>query len=81
MSDNVVPFPFEKSIERSGEPLAYDADGRRLQLFAYDYRHEGKSWAVSLWAYSWSDAEARVASIGQSLTLGGQIVSIIEGEI
>lgn len=81
MTDNIVAFPFDKAVRRSGEPVSYDGEGKRMQLFAYDYVHGDKSWGMSLWAYSWEDAEARIASINQSLALGGQIVSIIEGEI
>lgn len=80
MTDNVVNFPVEKAIRRSNEPLSYDSDGKPMRLFAYQYRHADRTWSVSLWAYTWEDAEARIASIATGLTLEGQIVEIGEGE-
>ncbi|MCD4663152.1 hypothetical protein [Agrobacterium sp.] len=78
---DIISFPTDKVALRAGEPLLFDSNGRRMQLFAYQYCHAEKTWGLTLWAYSWEDAEARLASITAGLTLEGQIVSVTEGDI
>lgn len=54
-----------------------DDYGRELYLFTLDYSMAGKSWAAEIWAYSFEDAEARVAAMRDSLSVAGQIYSVI----
>lgn len=80
MTAGVVPFSMEKALRRSGEPLSFDSDGKPLQLFAYEFNHNGKRSCLSLWASSWEDAEDLVLSVRKTLTLEGRIVEEGEGD-
>lgn len=42
--------------------------------FVCSYYHDGTWWAVSIQAYDWEDAEARVKKLG-NLRLDGQVVA------
>ena len=53
-----------------------DQDGTPMFRFGLEYRMDDKAWAgIELWAYSFEDAELRVAAIRESLTLFGQVVA------
>lgn len=54
-----------------------DDYGRPLYLFALEYKMDGKTWGTDVWAYSWDDAENRVAGMRESLTVLGQIQAIV----
>jgi len=54
-----------------------DHYGRPMFLYSLEYRFQDKTWCVNLWAYSFDDAEGRAAAMRESLTLSGQIHSII----
>jgi hypothetical protein len=57
--------------------LRKDDYGRDLLLFALEYNMAGATWALEVWAYSWEDAENRVAAMRESLVISGQIQAII----
>lgn len=57
--------------------LSRDAYGREMQLYALSYEMDGRRWASEVWAYSWEDAEARVAAMRESLMLDGQTVEVV----
>jgi hypothetical protein len=57
--------------------LRKDDYGRDLLLFALEYNMGGATWALEVWAYSWEDAENRVAAMRESLAISGQIQAII----
>lgn len=54
--------------------LRHDDAGQQLQLYALSYRMGDAYWATEVWAYSLTDAEARVAAMRESLAVAGQIV-------
>jgi len=54
-----------------------DDDGRELGLYALSYSMGRSTWSLEVWAYSMEDADNRVAAIRESLTLLGQVHSII----
>ena len=59
--------------------LRKDDYGQELRLFALEYRMGGAAWALDVWAYSWEDAENRVAAMRESLVVSGQVYSVIPG--
>lgn len=78
MSDidtNVSGMVRDRDLRTVTAPIVHDADGRSMSRFGLSYRHEGRFWAFSVWAYGWADAEARVAAIRESLTIDGEIVA------
>jgi hypothetical protein len=50
---------------------------RPLYLFALEYQMDGGTWGADVWAYSWEDAENRVAAMRGSLSVLGQTMAII----
>lgn len=56
-----------------------DSTGRDMYLFAIDWRHNDSYWTVQIWAYDADDAETRVASMRQSLSMCGQIYQMGQG--
>jgi hypothetical protein len=42
-------------------------------LFLYQYEHDGHQWQIEIPAKDWSDAQSRIDSIKESLTLKGSI--------
>lgn len=72
---NTIQFPLERSLARSGEPYCHDSDGKLMQWYAVSYQHAGKTWGLSICAYSDEDAEARVKSMSQGLVLDGRVVA------
>lgn len=77
---NVVSF---SKIRDSGEGpdaafVTTDADEQRLYKFALRYDMDGKTWAADIWAYSFEDAEDRIAAMRKSLAFCGQLYSEVE---
>lgn len=72
----VISFPTEKVVQRSNEPIAYDTDNRLMRLYACTFKHADKVWALKIWAYHEEDAQERINSIAQTMTLDGQIVAL-----
>jgi hypothetical protein len=50
-----------------------DGEGRLIFRFALEYKMNGKIWATDIWAYSFEDAEDRIAAMRRSLTICGQL--------
>jgi hypothetical protein len=80
MSD---PIDFQKfKIERDIDPefIRKDDFGRTMYSFALSYEFAGSEWGgVSIWAYSFDDAQERVKAMRESLELLGQIGGVIPG--
>ncbi|MBZ7927670.1 hypothetical protein LAC81_37680 (plasmid) [Ensifer adhaerens] len=53
--------------------VSQDAFGRPLFHYGLEYRFDGRVWTLSLEAYSFEEAERRVAEIRAGLHLYGQI--------
>lgn len=73
----LVDFAAERAARGAPDPdcLATDAEGRPAQLYALDYRFDGRVLTLTIWASSFADAEARVAAMRESLVVVGQVVS------
>ena len=70
--DNVLPF--QRPPERpDGDCRMVDEQGVEWFLFAVDFTHDDKNWACEIWATDFADAEAKVASLRVTATLGGQV--------
>lgn len=61
------------------EHLDRDQFGRPMYRFALTYEMGEKIWGVEVWAYSFEDAEQRVAAMRASLSVAGQVHSEIAG--
>lgn len=68
------------SAEMPGvEHLRHDDYGRPMYRFALSYEMDGKDWCAEVWAYSFEDAENRVAAMSRTLTVQGQVHCEIAG--
>lgn len=76
---DTIDFQAEKSRREMPDADCRKVDdfGRPMGLYALDYKYEGGSWPLEVWAYSTEDAQARVVAMRDSLTLLGQIYSIV----
>ena len=54
-----------------------DEYGCPLYLFALEYKMDGGTWGAEVWAYSWEDAESRVAAMRESLVVSGQMMAMV----
>ncbi len=59
------------------EHIQKDQFGRPMYRFALTYEMDGKTWGSDVWAYSFGDAERRVAAMRGSLSVAGQVHSEI----
>lgn len=78
MSD-IIDLNAERNRRAEPDPefVSQDEYGRKLYTFGVDYDHDGSSYTFHLVAYSWEDAEAKVAGIRASAKVYGQIYSHI----
>lgn len=58
------------------KPTACDPHGRAELLFACVFFHQGREFSLHLAASSWADAEDRLASLRQSITVDGELEAI-----
>lgn len=61
------------------EHVKQDQFGRPMYRFALAYQMDGKEWGAEVWAYSFDDAERRVAAMRGSLSVAGQVHAEIAG--
>lgn len=61
------------------EHVHKDDFGRLMYRFALSYEMDGKDWCAEVWAYSFEDAENRVAAMARTLTVQGQVHCEIAG--
>ncbi|MCO5129753.1 MAG: hypothetical protein M9932_04215 [Xanthobacteraceae bacterium] len=59
--------------------IQQDQFGRPMYRFALSYEMGGKEWGSEVWAYSFDDAEHRVAAMRESLSVAGQVHCEIAG--
>lgn len=76
---DVIDLNTERNRREQPDAGCMKADdfGQPMYLFALQYQFDGKTWAAEIWAYSWDDAEARVAAMRESLAIVGQTYSVI----
>lgn len=61
------------------EHIRRDDYGRPMYRYALSYEMDGKDWCTEVWAYSFEDAEARVAAMARTLVVQGQIHAEVAG--
>lgn len=61
------------------EHVRQDQFGRPMYRFALTYEMDGSTWGADLWAYSFEDAERRVAAMRDTLGVAGQVHAEIAG--
>jgi len=78
---DVIDLGAERNRRAQPDPefVRQDDYGRPLYHFGLSYEFDGRTWAAELWAYSFEDAEARVAAMRGTLTVCGQTYSVIPG--
>jgi hypothetical protein len=54
-----------------------DDYGRPMYSYGLEYRMDGQTWTVSLMAYSLEDAEQRAQAMRETISVYGQIISVI----
>ncbi|ANL02683.1 hypothetical protein [Rhizobium phage RHEph18] len=79
----VEPTDFQKfRTERDIDPefIRKDDMGRPMYSFLLSYKFAGSTWGgVSIWAYSFEDAQERAKAMRESLEVLGQIGGVIPG--
>ena len=80
MSNIVLPLGRDKTLRRMQAPVSYDSAGRRMRLYAVEYRHGDRLWALEMWAYSSRDARLRLRSIKRSVAILGETVALVDGD-
>jgi hypothetical protein len=78
MSD-IIDLNAERSKRDQPDPefVRKDDFGRPLYTFLLSYEMGGSQWCAEIWAYSFEDAEARVAAMRESLKVDGQAYSTV----
>ncbi|KKB12721.1 hypothetical protein VE25_05665 [Devosia geojensis] len=66
----------ERNMMPDPDCVTEDAQGIPLYCFAIDYWHGESCFTLTLWAYSWEDAEARLKAIRSTGAVVGKIVSV-----
>ena len=69
---NVIEFGPKPDVP-DAEFVRKDDYGREMFCFALSYNFEGGTWSAEVWAYSMEEAQQRVNSMRESLTLLGQL--------
>lgn len=66
------------AVEFNEQVGGYIPNGSKATLeFCLEYTHEGKKWALNFFAESFEDADKKVQSIKDSLTLLGRLEETI----
>jgi hypothetical protein len=83
--ENSVPdvIDFQSERDRRNGPdeqfLTVDQAGRPMFAFLAEYVIDGSTFAINFFAYDFADAELRVSSMREGLTLAGQIFAEVPG--
>jgi hypothetical protein len=65
-----------RDMEPDPDCVCEDEAGRPLYCFAIDYRYCDRNFTVTIWAYSWEDAEERLRGIRHTGAVVGKIISV-----
>ena len=73
----IIDLGAERSKREQPDPefVSQDEYGRPLYTFGVEYEFSGGIYSFHLTAYSWEDAEAKVAAIRESGKVFGQMFS------
>ncbi|MBA1159359.1 hypothetical protein [Microvirga mediterraneensis] len=74
--DDIIDLNAERNKREQPDPefSLKDDYGRPMFIFGIEYSMDGKQWSTRIIAYSWEDAEARLAAIKESGRVYGQIM-------
>lgn len=74
---DVIDFTAERNRRAQPDPelVSQDEYDRPLYTFGAECEMEGRSFSFTLVAYSWEDAEVKVAAIRDSAKVFGQLFS------
>lgn len=77
--ETIIDLQAERNARERPAPefIRFDDHGRTLGCFALDYQMDGAAWSINVWAYSFDDADMRVAAMRETLTLAGQIHEVV----
>ena len=72
---DLIDLNAERAKREAPDPqfVRKDGFGRPLYTFLLSYEMDGSRWSTQLWAYSFEDAEAKVAAMRESLKVDGQL--------
>lgn len=82
-NDNIVSLADRRALKDRADPefIMVDQDGREMQCYSLEYEMSSAkgtgSWSAQIWAYSFDDAEARVAAMKETLRVSGQVISVV----
>jgi hypothetical protein len=76
---DVIDLGAERSRREQPDPefIRQDEYGRPLYSFGVEYEFDDRRYQFQLWAYSWEDAEAKLAGIRASGKVFGQLYSAV----
>ncbi len=81
MSDGggIIDLNAERNRRAQPDPefVKQDDYGRPLYMFLLSYEYQDRRWQAEIWAYSFEDAEGRVAAMRESLVCDGQCFAAI----
>jgi hypothetical protein len=79
MTDEPIDLAAERNKREAPDPefVRKDDFGRMLYTFLLSYEMDGARWTNEVWAYSFEDAEARVAAMRANLKVDGQAFSVV----
>ena len=71
---DVVDLTAERNKREAPDPefVRKDDFGRPIYTFLLSYEMDGSQWSTEVWAYSYEDAQNRVAAMRDSLKVDGQ---------
>lgn len=78
MSETPIDLNAERNKRAApdAEHIRKDDFGRPMYRFLIEYEMDGSKWTgVHVWAYSWEDAEKRLAALKSTAKLDGQAMS------
>lgn len=73
---SIVPF---QPRNMPPKPTAADPAGRAMLLYTCVFQHRDREFSLNLAAHSWDDAQERLASLRQSISIEGELEA--EGSI
>jgi hypothetical protein len=55
------------------KPTVADPDGRAMLLYTCVFQHRDREFSLNLAAHSWDDAQDRLSSLRQSISIEGEL--------
>lgn len=79
MSESIINLGAARNARERPDPefIRKDDFGREMYCYGLEYEMDDAGWRIDLWAYSWEDAQERVAAMRESLILRGQLYTTV----